>query len=248
MFEKTDKKASIVISQSMYFPWAGMLEQIKLCNKFIHYDDVQFSKGSFSNRVQVKTQSGVCWLTVPLKRQVLGQLINEVEIDYANDWQKNHISTLKHAYSKSSNRAEMLALVESVFSHQYSTLAELSKASMMSLIKYFELDKNREFLDSSDLNVSGSSSQRVIDICLRVKGKKYLTGHGAKNYLDHETFEKVGLEVDYINYSLSPYQQLHGAFTPYVSALDLVANCGRSGIKKINGNLVPWREFIAISD
>lgn len=248
MFESATKATNVVISQSMYFPWAGMLEQVKLCNTFIHYDDVQFSKGSFSNRVQVKTQSGVSWLTVPLKKHMLGQLINEVEIDYTNDWRKNHISTLKHAYSKANNRVEMLGLVESIFSHQYNTLAELSKASMMSLIAYFGLDKERDFFDSSELDISGASSQRVIDICLKMKGNRYITGHGAKNYLDHEIFEKVGVEVNYIGYSLAPYPQLHGAFTPYVSALDLVANCGKEGIKNINGKLLPWREFVALSD
>ena len=57
----------VVISQSMYFPWVGMLEQIRLADVFIHYDDVQFSKGSFSNRVQVKQPDGTsAWMTIPL--------------------------------------------------------------------------------------------------------------------------------------------------------------------------------------
>ena len=72
---------NIVISQPMYFPWVGILEQVQLSNIYVNYEDVQFSKGSFSNRVQVKTQSGIKWLTIPLKKLVLGQLINEVEID-----------------------------------------------------------------------------------------------------------------------------------------------------------------------
>lgn len=230
----------------MYFPWVGMLEQVRLSNRFIFYEDVQYSKGSFTNRVQVKTQLGVSWLTVPIKKHVLGQLINEVEIDYTSDWRKNHMSTLKHAYSKANNRVEMLDLVEDVLFRQHRTVAELSKASMMSLICYFELDKERDFFNSSELNISGASSQRVIDICLKMKSDKYVTGHGAKNYLDHEAFEKMSIEVNYINYSLSPYSQLYGAFTPYVSALDLVANSGKDGMKNINGKLLPWREFIAL--
>ncbi|NBX37756.1 MAG: hypothetical protein EBR10_11170, partial [Planctomycetes bacterium] len=48
----------IVISQSMYFPWVGFLEQMSLADIFVVYDDVQFSKGSFTSRVQAKTAAG----------------------------------------------------------------------------------------------------------------------------------------------------------------------------------------------
>ena len=57
---------NLVISQSMYFPWVGMLEQIRLADVFMHYDDVQLARG-FYNRVQVKTAQGARWLTVPLR-------------------------------------------------------------------------------------------------------------------------------------------------------------------------------------
>ena len=69
----------IVISQSMLFPWIGLMEQIRLADVFVHYNDVQFSKGSFVNRVQIKTSQGTKWMTVPLENLHLGQRINEVK-------------------------------------------------------------------------------------------------------------------------------------------------------------------------
>jgi hypothetical protein len=236
----------VVISQPMYFPWVGILEQVRLSNVFVHYEDVQFTRGSFSNRVQVKTEMGLRWLTVPLKNHILGQLIEEVEIDYRTDWPRSHRDILKQAYAKSEHKAQLLDLVDEVFSHRYDSLAELSKASMMSLIRYFGLQDCRTFIDSSDLGITGFSTQRVIDICVRLKAATYITGHGAKNYLEHEAFEAQGIDVDYIGYGLSPYRQLHGRFTPYVTALDLVANCGKDGVHHIAGKKIPWREFIAI--
>ena len=38
---------TVVISQPMYFPWVGMLEQMRLADVFVHLDDAQFSKGGF---------------------------------------------------------------------------------------------------------------------------------------------------------------------------------------------------------
>ncbi|MCA9907942.1 MAG: WbqC family protein, partial [Anaerolineae bacterium] len=65
----------LVISQSMYFPWAGLLEQIRLADTFVHYDDVQHTRG-FYNRVQIKTGNGVRWITVPLRDWHQGQRID----------------------------------------------------------------------------------------------------------------------------------------------------------------------------
>ena len=236
---------SVVISQPMYFPWVGILEQVRLSNVFVHYEDVQFSRGSFSNRVQVKTENGIRWITVPLKNFILGQQINEVEIDYSIDWRRSHRDILKQAYAKSEHRTDMLDLVDEVFSQKYDSLAELSKSSTMVLIRYFGFEDAHTFIDSPNLGVAGSSSQRVIDICVGLKASRYITGHGAMNYLDHEAFEARGIDIDYIDYGLFPYKQFYGAFTPYVTVLDLVANCGKDGAQHIAGTQIPWRDFIA---
>ena len=71
----------VVISQPMFFPWVGMFEQIRLADIYVHYGDVRFSKGSYVNRVQIKTAQGVRWLTVPLQGVSLGQVIEQVRIN-----------------------------------------------------------------------------------------------------------------------------------------------------------------------
>ena len=118
----------------------------------------------------------------------------------------------------------------------------------MSLVRYFNLENERIFIDSSSLGIPGSSSQRVMEVCLKLNSHNYITGHGAKNYLDHELFERNGIDVNYIDYGLSIYSQEHGEFTPYVSALDLIANCGVAGLSYINGNLRSWKDFMSIKE
>ena len=44
----------VVITQPMLFPWPGFFEQLCLADVYIYLDDVQFSKGSFTNRVQIE--------------------------------------------------------------------------------------------------------------------------------------------------------------------------------------------------
>jgi hypothetical protein len=237
---------NIAISQSMYFPWVGLLELIRLTDIFIHYDDVQYprSRGGFYNRVQLKMASDNKWMTVPLRDPHQGQLINQTLIDNRIDWRTQHRDMLKQAYLKAPFRDEMLSLVDQVFVKKYATLSDLSRESILSMAKYFDLIGNRKFIDSMQLAVSGSASLRLHDICCKEEASVYLTGHGARNYLDHELFEKSGIRVNYMNYRMKPYPQLHGEFTPYVSALDLIANCGKEGVDVICSEAIYWKEFL----
>lgn len=232
-----------VISQSMYFPWVGLLEQLRLADVFIHYDDVQFTRG-FYNRVQVKTANGSKWITVPLRDHHRGQRIDEVLIDDRTDWRSQHRDILRQAHLKSPFRDEMLTLVDGVFSKDARTLADISRESILALARYFSLADDTKFMDSADLGISGASSQRLHDICLAVAANVYVTGHGARNYLDHELFERSGIKVEYMKYRMIPYPQMHDDFTPFVTGLDLVANCGRAGANVICSDAIYWREFL----
>lgn len=236
-------KLKVAISQPMYFPWPGLLEQVWLSDIFVHYEDVQFTRGFF-NRVQIKTKDGINWLTVPLRSQKRGQNIDEVLIDESTDWRSRHRDILRQAYLKAPFRDEMLGLVDRVFSKEILTLADVSKESINELVGYFGIAENAKFVSSKGMRTSKASSTRLRDICFDLSANLYLTGHGARNYLDHDLFEQSGIRVEYMKYSMSSYPQLHGNFTPFVSALDLLANCGRAGVQILHPKSIYWKEFL----
>jgi len=233
----------VLISQSMLFPWVGFLEQIKLCDTFIHYDDVQFSKGSFVNRVQLKTSRGMSWLTVPLKAFKFGSTIREIGVRPGGEWKSAHLDLLRSALGSAPHWGDVLEIVRQVYDSEHSSIGSLSRASLLALSSYFSIDLGVRYIDSATLGIPGSSSERVLNIVLAVGGNVYITGHGALNYLDHEMFETAGVEVRYVDYLFTAYPQLYGEFTPFVSSLDLIANCGREGAKYISSDTVNWRVF-----
>lgn len=235
---------TVVISQPMLFPWVGMFEQIRMADVYVHYDDVQFSKGGFSNRVQVKTADGAKWLTVPLLDLRLGQTIDEVKLQPPEKWQPRHLALLEQAYRHAAHRDQMLGIVRAVYQLGSGSLGELAMRSIDAAARFFGLDRGRRFVLSSELGIDGSSSERVLEVVRAMGGDVYVTGHGARNYLDHELFERAGVEVRYMAYRMLPYAQLHGEFTPYVSILDLIANLGAAGSEQLCSSAVHWKEFL----
>jgi hypothetical protein len=234
---------TVVISQPMLFPWVGMLEQIKLADIYVHYDDVQFSKQSFTNRVQVKSAQGSSWLTIPLRSRPHDGLIRDLAANDDGDWRSRHRRLLLETYKQAPHRDEMLSLVEGVYASASPTLCGLIESSMEVLAHRVGALGGTRVEHSSEMGVSGTSWKRVLEIVQVLEGDVYVTGHGGWSYLDHEAFEAAGIEVRYMDYALSPYPQLHGEFTPYVSALDLIANTGPEAPLYVQPRTVSWRDF-----
>lgn len=234
---------TVVISQPMLFPWVGMFEQIRLADVYVHFDDVPFSKGSFTNRVQLKTARGTEWMTIPLQDLHLGQLIRDVRASSTRPWRERHLDVLRRHYDEAPFRDEALAIVEEVYGLRDATFCEIVMASMDRVKAYFGLRPDqRVLLSSRDLAIPGKGSDRVLAMVKALGGTRYVSGLGGRNYLDHERFEREGVRVEYMKYERVPYPQRFGPFTPYVSVLDLIANCGREGAAVIRSGTIDWRQ------
>lgn len=238
---------TVVISQSMYFPWIGLIEQLKLADVFVHYDDVQFSKGGFTNRVQIKSPQGVRWMTIPVLGGALCRTLMEIIVDNRQNWRVQHQRLLYYAYGNAPFFDDMMDIVLKVHGVDSERLCDISRSSMLELANYFNVIGETNFVDSTTLGVTGSGSNRVLDIVRLLGGSRYVTGHGAKNYLDHHCFDEAAIDVEYMDYRCMPYRQLHGDFTPYVSSLDLVAHLGPHGREIICSPTKSWRDFLNYS-
>jgi len=231
----------IVVSQPMFFPWSGLFDQIRLADVFVHYDDVALPQGrSFMSRVQLKTPAGVEWLTAPIVRGM--QMIQDVRLDNTQRWRAKHLNTLRHNYAGASFANDMIGLVEDIYAADHAHLADINIAAIERIAHHLGLTP--QFIRSSACGTHSSSSEKLVEIVSKLGGDVYITGHGARNYLDHELFEKSGIAVEYMSYALKPYRQLHGVFTPYVSILDALANLGRDAAGILASRTIPWRDFL----
>ena len=227
----------------MYFPWIGYLEQILISDKFVFYNDVFHSKGSLLNRVKLKSSNQFSWITIPFEKQNKNKLINQKTISKSESWKSKQISIFKSHYQNAPFMKDALNIIENVFRLDTNLVFEISINSIIEICKYFEIDYSSKIIDSVTLKSNGIKGDRVLKICKELRCSHYITGHGALNYLDHENFNKNKIKVSYLDYQMIQYPQLHGKFYPYVSSLDLIANCGIDGKKFIKPKLIDWKKF-----
>lgn len=234
----------VVISQPMYFPWPGFIAQLAMADVLIWLDDAQFSKGSFTNRVQVLLNGTSRWMTVPLQSGGSFKPIRDLAAR-TPDWSVSHRGLLHQSLADKDLSKTALSLFDEVTAPaQDQSLCTTLIASCDRLATYLGV-LPPTVLISSDMQVPGQSSERVLDLVKAVDGTRYLTGHGAARYLDHALFERQGVDVEYMDYAVGTWPQTATDFTPYVTTLDLIASLPLDQAQHcLNPRSKPWREFL----
>ncbi|MFK7746402.1 MAG: WbqC family protein [Roseobacter sp.] len=232
---------TVVISQPMYFPWPGFIAQLALADVVIWLDDTQFSRGSFTNRVQIRAGKTHSWLTVPLGKGSGRTKINDLTPS-APDYLDQHASQIEKAFEGTPGLDSVRACVDHV--RGIEKLSDALIASSEVLAAAVGISWQDRHL-SSALNIHSKGSQRIFDLVKAVGGTRYITGHGARNYLDHDAFDAAGVAVEYMDYAVLPWRPNDPDFTPYVTALDLLAHAGPlDAAKFLNPRTQPWNAFV----
>ena len=214
---------TLVVLQPGYLPWLGFFDQLRRADVFVYYDDVQYDKHGWRNRNRIKTQSGPRWLTVPVRHSGRPRIL-DIEIDARTPWARKHVASLRQAYARAPFLTRYLPALEELLERKWERLVDLDIACANVMAAWFGLQRRIE--RASALGIDGGRSERLVDLCRHFGATRYVSGDAARAYLDVPLFAQHAIQVEWQQYSHPTYSQLHGDFIPYLSALDLLLNCG----------------------
>jgi hypothetical protein len=212
----------VAVLQSNYIPWKGYFDLIGLCDAFVVYDAVQYTKNDWRNRNRVKTAAGPLWLTIPVAAGGnFGQRIDEARVTDQR-WRAKHWRTIAQAYA----RAPHFASLEATFAELYlerddAFLSVVNRSFIDTVCTCLGIETTIH--DSSEFTLAGDATERLVQLCRELAADSYLTGPAARAYLDETAFAAAGIEVEYMSYDDYPeYPQPHPPFVHEVSVLDLL--------------------------
>ena len=221
---------TVAIHQPNYLPYLGYFYKMMHCDIFVFLDSVVPSlRGGYGVRNKIKTSQGELWLTVPrLRKGFEDQKICDIKVNNATNWAKKHSKSIRLNYQNASHFEENEDLLE-IYEHLWKRLVHLNEALMAYIVGKMEL--SCVFLRSSELNVEGSSTDLLINICKEVGGDVYLSGSGGAKYQEVEKFERAGIRLEYSDFVHPTYSQVGKEFMPNLSIVDLLFNCGSDSRK-----------------
>lgn len=217
----------VAISQSNYIPWKGYFDMIAYVDEFILYDDMQYTRRDWRNRNQIKTPSGVQWLSVSV--DVKGKYHQKIRETFilSGDWGEAHWKTIKANYSRSPYFDDVSVWLEPLYrSSAFTSLSQLNRAFIEAICHYLNI--STIISNSWDYQLVEGKTERLADLCSQAGGAEYVSGPAAKGYIDTDVFERMGITLNWFDSSgYSEYPQLWGEFTHGVTILDLLFNCGK---------------------
>jgi len=216
------RRPVVAIHQPNYLPWLGWFAKAAQADVFVLLDDVQFAKGGYTNRVEVKTAQGRTLLTVPVEAGgAAPPRIDELRIARDGRWAARHAKTLAQSYGRSPGWTSLGPKIGGILASDEPRLAALNDRLVRVLFDAFAVETR--IVRASDL---GARAERgaagVVEICRRLGAATYLSGAGGRTYNDPAAFAAAGVDLVYAAFAHPSYAQPHGAFEPGLSAVDLL--------------------------
>ena len=214
----------IAVHQPNYLPWPGYFAKIAQADVFVLLDDVQFSKGSYTNRVQIARSGAAVWLTLPIRHE-FGAPIRAV-LTARPDWARAHADTLKQAYRSAACFHDVWPQVEAWLDAATGRLADINGALIRAIAG--RLGLGARFVSSSDLGVDAAAAdERLARITARLApGGTYLSGGGGAKYQSENVFVRSGVGLAYSRFEPQPYPRSGEPFIPGLSILDALFHNG----------------------
>lgn len=224
------------IHQGHYFPWLGYLDKMLKSDKFIILDEVQLEISSPMLRNKFLEHSGKeLFLNVDIKsKNFMDKKSNEIEVFNQTKWQRKHKNFFMLNYKKAPYFDEIFPLIEPVFLKQYEYLIDVQLDTISILKNAFNL--NTEIILQSDLKVGDEfkNNELLIQLLKKAECDKYLSGNGAKKYMDVSLFNDNGIKVSFQHFSYPNYKQYNTVdFVPNLSSIDILFNLGIEQSRKL---------------
>lgn len=219
--------------QPDYLPWLGYFNKIAASEIFIFFDTAFYSHGGFHDSNKIKTPTGWCYVTIPIKHSENGKRLKDVQLPTDQRWARKHWRSLVVDYGGARYWTEYSPFFEKLYSEikQYQTLADLNIHIIEYMSQIFGL--KAKFYRASTLGVSPElrATEAILQIIKRVGSTKFLAGPSGKKYLAKDRFSQEGIELLFQEYHEPEHSQLFPPFISGLSAIDLLFNEGPASSK-----------------
>ena len=225
----------ISIHQPSYWPWLGLLHKIHLSDAYVILDNVNISKGSFQYRNQFLCNGNIKYITLPIAYDSKMKL-SEVKFK-RDEWRENQLSFIRNYYLHSEYFDEIFPHIDNIYNEYYSNDAcSFIIQTMFKTLEFFDI--KTEVYRASNQNFIDKRGQLVLEICKFYGAKKYISGQGAKSYMDEDlinSFSKNNIDIEWQKFNFPEYSQFNSKdkFISGLSSLDLLFNHGITSSRRI---------------
>ncbi len=213
----------IAIMQPYFMPYIGYFQLINAVDKFVLYDNIEYTKKGWINRNRILVNGKDEYITLPLKKDSDYLHVNQRFLsDSFNVEIKKTLNKIGEVYRKAPQYSQTMTLLNEIFWYEEKNLFEYIKHSIRKLLSI--LDIQTEIVVSSDINIIHDlkSVDKVLAICENLKSKTYINPIGGVSLYSHSTFKQKQINLLFLKSNSIQYHQFNREFVPWLSIIDVL--------------------------
>ena len=210
---------TVCIHQPDFAPWLGFFDRLIDADVYVVFDDAQFLRRGWHHRDKIIGPQGTQWLTVPvLKKGRYHQEIRDVKIDESTNWRRKHLQTLASVYGSRPGFESTHHQITEIYDRQHERLIDLNMDLISWLLRVLDIEV--QICMSSEFGLKSKSTDRLVELTQALGGTTYISGLGAKDYLDEEAFRQQNIKVHWQEFLHPTWDQGQSTFLSMLSTLD----------------------------
>lgn len=225
-------KESCAIMQPTFLPWLGYFSLIAQVTDFVFLDTVQLTKQSWQRRNQIAGPNGPVLLTLPVAKKPSLPIISEAKFADA-PFADKLIARTKGCLGTAPHWPLVETLLTTGLARASDGLSALNIGLVQDLCATIGLETRFHHASRMDLPDS-EKSDRLHQICTKVRAKTYLSPVGSAGYLrEGHPFTEDDIRLRFMTYQHPEYSQKWKTFQSHMSVIDALAWVGPAATKNL---------------
>ncbi|HPX84719.1 MAG TPA: WbqC family protein [Bacilli bacterium] len=222
--------------QPHYFPWLGYLDKMAKSDLFLINDLAQLEKKSpMTRNLFLETSGMVKYLSLSVENEKLFDKENRhIKLHDCQKVLTSHKNWIYNNYIKASYFGEIWPFINEILQKDFSNLIDLQLETIILFRELFDIKTPMMYHSELNYSYSEDKNLNLINKLKSLKANIYLSGVGAKKYIDVELFERNDIHVIFQEFEYPIYRQINSSsFVNNLSALDMLFNLGINQPKNI---------------
>lgn len=213
------------IQQPFFFPYLDYFAYIKVTDRWIVLDNVQFTQRAWVNRNRIlEPYEGWKYITVPVKKHKLKAPINSIVIQNDAYWKQKILSQLEVYKKIAPFYPQVNDMIASLFKNDFEYLSVLNVQSIKFVCDYIGIEFNYEVYSEMGLEVEPiqGPDEWALNICKATGDTHFINPFTGQKFMDKNKYQNNGVELDFLKFEQTAYYQKRKPFEPGLSVIDVL--------------------------
>jgi len=223
----------LAIMQPYFMPYIGYFQLINSVDKFVIYDNIQYTKKGWINRNRILVNGNDQLITLPIKKD--SDYLNVVERELSESWGKDKnkmLNVIKSSYIKSPYFQETFELISKCLNNPEVNLFKFIYDSIVLINDYLEIKTPIVISSTIKVDHTLKSQDKVLSLCKEQNADVYINSIGGVELYNKEIFKQNNIELNFIKSNPLQYKQFNSEFISWLSIIDVMMFNSKEQIKE----------------